>query len=525
LQVPLVFFLPRADGGIGPLQTPDATIGPLQTPDATIGPPQTPDAAIGPLQTPDATIGPLQAPDAGTGHMTEFSILLSPQRAIDILFTIDNSPSMDTKQKALANNFPKMITALMALPGGLPDVHIGVISSNMGAGSGAMGGGNCGNGLGDRGLLWGNDSNDPVASVADNGNYFVNADPYNTPPALIASGCGLYPGARWIEDIQAPGPGTGRQRNYSTNLQLEDVFSCLAKAVGISGCGEEHQLQATRVALIPQSGINDANNGFLRSNAYLAIVLVTDEDDCSATPDNATNDNIFDMVGKRNPGDTTSVRCAARGHLCGGQPIPNYDPAVGYMGTGFTHDLSDCTAKAQKIPPDYVYMPLMPEDLCLVPGGHRGPAGHDAGVAVLDLRGRRATVPCSIALVPLLRPQPRGLRAGIHGPEDLCLAPDGHRGAAGHDAGVAVPNLRPDGCDLSPPWAWASTRSGVTPRSQATPTRASSGRFQPLILTMPPLISVMVLPDRIAFFPASFAPAAASSSSDLAPVALTDFGP
>ena len=401
--------------------------------------------------------------------MTEFSILLSPQRAIDILFTIDNSPSMDTKQKALANNFPKMITALMALPGGLPDVHIGVISSNMGAGSGAMGGGNCGNGLGDRGLLWGNDSNDPVASVADNGNYFVNADPYNTPPALIASGCGLYPGARWIEDIQAPGPGTGRQRNYSTNLQLEDVFSCLAKAVGISGCGEEHQLQATRVALIPQSGINDANNGFLRSNAYLAIVLVTDEDDCSATPDNATNDNIFDMVGKRNPGDTTSVRCAARGHLCGGQPIPNYDPAVGYMGTGFTHDLSDCTAKAQKIPPDYVYMPLMPEDLCLVPGGHRGPAGHDAG--------------------------------------------------------VAVPNLRPDGCDLSPPWAWASTRSGVTPRSQATPTRASSGRFQPLILTMPPLISVMVLPDRIAFFPASFAPAAASSSSDLAPVALTDFGP
>jgi hypothetical protein len=330
----------------------------FQARDAGIGPLQTPDAAIGPLQTPDAAVAPLQTPDAGTSHMTEFSILLSPQRAIDILFTIDNSPSMEPKQKALANNFPKMITALMALPGGLPDVHIGVVSSNMGAGSGAMGG-NCGTGLGDRGLLWGNDPNDPVASVADNGNYFVNAEPFNPPPALIASGCGLYPGARWIEDIQAPSSGTGRQRNYSTNLQLADVFSCLAKAVGISGCGQEHQLQATRVALIPQSGINDANNGFVRSNAYLAIVLVTDEDDCSATPDNATNDNIFDMVGKRNPGDTTSVRCAARGDLCGGQPIPDYDPSAGYMGTGFTHDLFDCTAKSQRIPADYVYMPLI----------------------------------------------------------------------------------------------------------------------------------------------------------------------
>jgi hypothetical protein len=292
------------------------------------------------------------------GEETDFQVLISPERAVDILFMVDNSPSMDPKQRALAANFPKMISVLQSLPGGLPDVHIGVVSSNMGAGNGAMGG-NCGNGLGDMGLLWGNDSVNTIASVAANGSYFANPDPSNPPPALIAPGCGLYDGQRWIEDIQNPNQA-GRIQNYDPTLQLADVFSCLAKAVGVGGCGEEHQLQATRVALIPQAGINDANNGFLRPNAYLAIVLVTDEDDCSASNYNADNDNMFDMVNKRNAGDTTSLRCAARGHLCGGSPIPSYDPAVGYMGLPFTYPFSDCSAKTQADPnnPDHVYLPL-----------------------------------------------------------------------------------------------------------------------------------------------------------------------
>jgi hypothetical protein len=293
-----------------------------------------------------------KAPEPKTkfiGEQTDFSFLVGAMRAIDILFVIDNSPSMDPKQAALAAAFPRMIAALQSLPGGLPDVHIGVVSSDMGAGNGAMGG-NCGRVLGDKGLLWGNDPNDLTASVADGSKYATN---------LIASGCGLNLGARWIEDVQMPSPGVGRQRNYTGNLA--DVFSCLVKAMGVSGCGEEHQLQATRVALLPQPGINDANNGFLRSEAYLAVVLITDEDDCSANPDNTKNDDMFNMTTKKDPGDTASLRCAARGHLCGGLPIPDYDPAVGYMGTvPFSHAFTDCTAKAQPDPnnPDYAYLPL-----------------------------------------------------------------------------------------------------------------------------------------------------------------------
>ena len=289
-----------------------------------------------------------------TGQETDVTILLGrPAPQIDILFLIDNSPTMASKQAVLAQNFPKMIQVLQNLPAssggvGLPDVHIGVVSSDMGAGSEPAG--SNWRYLGDRGLLWGNDSNNPIASVAG-------------PPN---NGCGLNAGARWIEDIESP-DGIGRQKNYTGNLA--DVFSCLASAVGVSGSSFPHQLQALRVALNPQqvncdaqgencTDINMENIGFLRDKAYLAIIIITDEDDCSASPDDTTNNGMFQAI---TPGDTGRLRCAARGHVCNGQPIPDYDPATGYAGQGFTANLSDCAAKDQLDPsqPDPAYLPLI----------------------------------------------------------------------------------------------------------------------------------------------------------------------
>ena len=295
---------------------------------------------------------PLKEPMPNPQQETDFSILVSPEREVDILFMVDNSPSMDPKQAALAQNFPKMIEQLQKLPGGLPDVHIGVVSSDMGAGGGELGN-NCGVPLGDRGLLWGNDPTPGVRATVAGG---------------TTSGCGLNQGARWIEDIEKA-DGSGRQTNYSGNLT--DVFSCLAKAVGVKGCGEEHQLQSVRLALNPQTGINDANRGFLRPDAYLAVVLITDEDDCSADPYSRTNDpnhpvNNDGIFYQDNAGDTTSLRCAARGHVCNGQAIPNYDPQTGYDGSKgpFVTDFANCAAKEPNTPPDFHWLPLIPvEDL------------------------------------------------------------------------------------------------------------------------------------------------------------------
>src|SRR5687767_3990961 len=80
---------------------------------------------------------------------------------LDILFIIDDSPSMSDKQAALAAAFPRMIDVLAQLDGGLPNLHIGVVTSDMGTSAsgslpapaiGVVGQGGC-SGRGDDGRL------------------------------------------------------------------------------------------------------------------------------------------------------------------------------------------------------------------------------------------------------------------------------------------------------------------------------------------------------------------------------------
>jgi len=145
------------------------------------------------------------------GQLQEITTLrATPNRKLDLLFVVDNSPSMLDKQVSLAQNFARMIDVLEKLDGGLPDLHIGVITSDMGTlGSGSptpgppigfIGQGGC-SGRGDDGVL----------KVGSSG----LAQPF-------------------LSDVAAP-DGT-RLRNYSGNLH--DVFAKLAN-VGQGGCGFE----------------------------------------------------------------------------------------------------------------------------------------------------------------------------------------------------------------------------------------------------------------------------------------------
>src|SRR5206468_969159 len=58
-------------------------------------------------------------------------------RKIDILFMIDNSSSMELSQANLVRNLATFMNVLKGLPDGLPDVHIAVVTSDMGAGDGS----------------------------------------------------------------------------------------------------------------------------------------------------------------------------------------------------------------------------------------------------------------------------------------------------------------------------------------------------------------------------------------------------
>lgn len=57
------------------------------------------------------------------------------KRDLDILFVIDNSDSMGEEQASLAANFPAFIDKLQNIEGGLPNVHIGVVTTDVGAGN------------------------------------------------------------------------------------------------------------------------------------------------------------------------------------------------------------------------------------------------------------------------------------------------------------------------------------------------------------------------------------------------------
>ena len=85
------------------------------------------------IQPPDGGAGGSGA--GGTPAGVTFTVP-AVNAALDILFMVDNSPGMDPKQTALTQSFSQLIQQAQQIPGGLPDLHIGVISSDMQEGAG-----------------------------------------------------------------------------------------------------------------------------------------------------------------------------------------------------------------------------------------------------------------------------------------------------------------------------------------------------------------------------------------------------
>ena len=90
-------------------------------------PPHVPDAPPGPV--PDAAL-----PDAPPAPQRQIvaELAATPNLDLDLLFVIDDSPSMLDKQLNLKNNVPRFIESLELALGELPNLHIGVVSTDMG---------------------------------------------------------------------------------------------------------------------------------------------------------------------------------------------------------------------------------------------------------------------------------------------------------------------------------------------------------------------------------------------------------
>jgi len=219
--------------------------------------------------------GPHSCPDC---PYTNYSMNLRTN--VDILFVIDNSSGLLDEQDTLSKNFPSLIEALRSprFSYKIPNLHIGVTTTDLGAGNYGLTG--CEVAGGDGGKLL---AQPRVAGCV----------PPSQPYIQYVDG---------VTNIEAP--------TTDPIQQVKDAFRCIA-LVGGGGCGFEHTIEAARRAL---DGKLNVNPGFIRNDALLAVLFLTDEDDCSAS-----KPKLFDptQTGLTDPlGPLTSFRCFEFGIQC-----------------------------------------------------------------------------------------------------------------------------------------------------------------------------------------------------------------
>ncbi len=192
-------------------------------------------------------------------------------RRVDVLVVLDDSGSMSEEQSLVA-------AALRTLPAalddgsGAPDLHIGVVSTDMGVGDVVVP--TCSTG-GEGGALLVPASCDFLGSP-----YLIDAPPIgctvtaNAFGACTAHDCSTN---HCTEGALVVDPDSGCPRCRNFDEAINDAAACLA-SLGTGGCGFERPLDAMRAAL----DAHPANAGFLRDDSVLAVLFVGDEDDCSA---------------------------------------------------------------------------------------------------------------------------------------------------------------------------------------------------------------------------------------------------
>ncbi|MBN2575268.1 MAG: hypothetical protein JXP73_11955 [Deltaproteobacteria bacterium] len=255
-------------------------------------------------------------PDTQSGSLDVY-LPATARRQLDMLFMIDNSPGMSGKVSKMNAQFPKLLAALKdPVDAALPDLRIALISSDLGTGGGFRYGACAPTTLPDGTVSFG---------YGDLGRFQMRTSP---------EACTFDAGALFLEYKN------GAPVNYPAGVDINGVFACLASNLGELGCGEEHQLQAFEFALVARGvGNEEQQQAFLRGSAVLALIFITDEDDCSA----ATNDGMFgDFSALR--GESASLRCATRGHECGGRKLTEAPPGYPTVAS-FSHPFADCKAR------------------------------------------------------------------------------------------------------------------------------------------------------------------------------------
>ncbi|MBL9043382.1 MAG: hypothetical protein JNM83_17345 [Myxococcales bacterium] len=206
---------------------------------------------------------------------------------------------MSPKQRALAANISKFIAVIEATGA---NYHIGITTSDVGTETapgipwGGSLSGACESYEGDDGMLQNIPCTDRSNGSADARNACMTLcpDPRNVPldgRGYILNNYGVTNVRR---DLQLD-PMTGKMVDRGPS----NAFKCMA-LVGDGGCGIEAPLEGAKRALeVDVDGHRKSNVGFLRPNSTLAVIYLTDEDDCSV------------QITRRSENDPNTLDCPA----------------------------------------------------------------------------------------------------------------------------------------------------------------------------------------------------------------------
>jgi hypothetical protein len=184
----------------------------------------------------------------------------------DFLFVIDDSGSMAEHQQQLLDSFPGFIEAILGSLDQLDSVQVGVITSDA---------------------------------------YAFNEPGCQELGALVTQTGGAN------SSMAVCTPFVGGKRFFTDEDSLAAVFNCVGR-VGTEGSGQELPLTATVQALQPELvGVGGCNEGFLRPDAVLVVVIVTDDPPFPDTPDDAwplvDTTWMHDALVEAKGGDETSI--------------------------------------------------------------------------------------------------------------------------------------------------------------------------------------------------------------------------
>ncbi|MCA9709712.1 MAG: hypothetical protein KDK70_27990, partial [Myxococcales bacterium] len=210
--------------------------------------------------------GTSSADGTGNDDATKFDLGIPPDAPppseegctkVDFLFIIDNSGSMDDEQANLVNSFPGFINGIQSTLSQVDEYQVGVVTTD----------------------AYSPNNNVPGCNVL--GGLVTKTGGSNSSNSV----CGPYVAGN----------------NYMTELDnLGTSFACAAQ-VGTDGNGIERPMDAlVSVVNKVNGGPGQCNEGFLRDDALLVLVIITDEWDGPNDPEfpgsSGTPQNWYDAV-------------------------------------------------------------------------------------------------------------------------------------------------------------------------------------------------------------------------------------